>query len=446
MKTSVALIASLSVVALMGCTTYESFVKTEMKIPNVFLPPSNGFEPYSIVAYSESFNFQPVCSAAQLVKSIMPMDQFVRTYLEEDKGRDVGSEGIRESGNYSVDVTLLPEEIGAIEVGHSGTYSVTMKFTNGKVFTVNDEALNSGTLLMAMLTTPGCRASLIAFASDPTKKQFMMVNNLFRYDTEVSINKTNSTNIAADLPTPLKNLLLKKASAKFGGELAITKSAPKMYVGFRGLEQELPTELKEIAKSPDKPLDIVKLKIIADEIAANAQREQQQAVAATKVAEEIRQVANAKAEQEAKAAANAKSTAEAIATGEARAAADAQVKEAARIAESAKANETLKTDEAVMLANAASVAATDAQQAMKAVASAVTATSSNSMPANGTGPAPVAKAIDVMVYIKVANLRYSSILAVSEKPLVHQPAAHDLVGLGLPSGLRRIETVSSRKA
>ncbi|MET2548016.1 hypothetical protein [Ralstonia pseudosolanacearum] len=83
------LLSGLLASSLSGCS-YDYFVQRDMKIPYVFVPPSRDFTPYSIVAYNEEENFQTVCPTSILIEQ-MSMDDFVKTYLDDSKGKPVAS-------------------------------------------------------------------------------------------------------------------------------------------------------------------------------------------------------------------------------------------------------------------------------------------------------------------------------------------------------------------
>ncbi|QOK90243.1 hypothetical protein HF908_01185 [Ralstonia pseudosolanacearum] len=240
-----ALLSGLLASSLSGCS-YDYFVQRDMKIPYVFVPPSRDFTPYSIVAYNEEENFQTVCPTSILIEQ-MSMDDFVKTYLDDSKGKPVASLGMSESGTYTAKIDLSPAE--AIEVGaqYAGKYKATMNLKNGKVFTVNDSQLSVGSLYLAMQENEACLRNLAGFLGSRKKYRYILVSSLFRYDTDFTIESTTSASVA--ITPAVQDLILRKISSDFGRNTTKSFDAPNLYIGFRGLDQVPPDDAGKRAES-----------------------------------------------------------------------------------------------------------------------------------------------------------------------------------------------------
>lgn len=344
MKMTSALLISIVAGVLAGCSSYERFVRNELKIPNVFIPPSADFTPYSIVAYSEESNFQTVCPSALLI-SPMKWEEFYSTYLAEGRGSSVATVNASNSGTYSFDVKLLPKEIADIDIGYQGTYKIEMNFSNGRVLSANDATFTVGKLLRAMSSNAECAASLQAFALDPTKKTFMMVNSVFRYDTDIKIEPTNSITASAGLPATVKDAVLRKVSLKLGGNEKTAIYGKSLYVGFRGLTQAIP------GIGASQGANLAMLLAVSEARLAEAKAAEARAIAAAKAAEALRAAA------EEKAIANAKTALEAKSLAAERSVAEDQAKAADKVAVVARQQEQTRRAEGEKLAAEASVAA-----------------------------------------------------------------------------------------
>lgn len=405
MRISSALLIGFVAGALPGCSSYEQFVRNELKVPNVFIPPSADFTPYSIVAYSEESNFQTVCPASLLI-SPMKWDEFYNTYLAEGRGSPVATVNVSNSGTYSFDVKLFPEEVADIGIGYQGTYKIAIDFSNGRVLSANDATFTVGKLLRAMSTNAECADSLQAFALDRTKKQFMMVNSVFRYDTDIKIERTDNVTASAELPTAVKNVVLRKISLTLGGDGKTTINGKNLYVGFRGLTQAIP----DVGAS--KGANVAMLLAASEARLVEAKAAEARAIMAAKAAEEARAAA------EAKVIINARSALEAKSLAAERSAAEDQAKAADRLAAAARQQEAVSRSEGEKLAAEASAAAAIVQATKVAASGHVPAPAQPEMlPASSSGkdeapnipllesatkagPDGLVKAVDVTALVK----------------------------------------------
>ena len=294
-------LAGLMASSLSGCS-YEHFVKRDVKIPYVFVPPSKDFTPYSIVAYNEDENFQTVCPAAILIGQ-MSMDEFVRTYLDDSKGSPVGAIGVSESASYTVKVDLTPTEVAEIGVQYAGKYKATMNLKNGKVFTVNDSRFSIGSLFLAMKENEKCLLNLAGFIESRKKYRYILVNSVFRYDTDFTLESTTSASVS--LTPAVQELLLRKVSVELGKSTAKSIDAPSLYIGFRGLDQVPPGDTGKRAES------LHQARLAAQKAADEAKAAEAQAVAAgaAQKAAEARAIVYAKTAADAKAQAAAQTKA-----------------------------------------------------------------------------------------------------------------------------------------
>jgi len=287
--------------SLSGCT-YENFVKRDVKIPYVFVPPSKDFTPYSIVAYNDDENFQTVCPASILIGQ-MSMDEFTKTYLDDSKGNPVGSIGVSESASYAVKVDLTSTEVAEIGAQYAGRYKATMNLKNGKVFTVNDSRFSIGSLFLAMKENEKCLLNLAGFIGSSKKYRYILVNSVFRYDTDFTLESTTSASVT--LTPAVQELLLRKASFELGKSTAKSIDAPSLYIGFRGLDQVPPDDTGKRAES------LRQARLASDKAADEAKAAEAKAIAAgaAQKAAEARGIVYAKTAIDAKARAAAQTEA-----------------------------------------------------------------------------------------------------------------------------------------
>ncbi|MDO3524737.1 hypothetical protein [Ralstonia pseudosolanacearum] len=175
------------------------------------------------------------------------MDDFVKTYLDDSKGKPVGSLGVSESGTYTAKIDLSPAEVIEVGTQYAGKYKATMNLKNGKVFTVNDPQFSVGSLFLAMHENEACLRNLAGFMGSRKKYRYILVNSLFRYDTDFTIESTTSASVA--ITPAVQDLLLRKISAEFGKNTAKSIDAPNLYIGFRGLDQVPPDDAEKRAES-----------------------------------------------------------------------------------------------------------------------------------------------------------------------------------------------------
>ncbi|MFV0934565.1 hypothetical protein [Pseudomonas jessenii] len=214
------------VVVISGCQhTYESFVRDEMKIPNVFVPSSDEGHPYSLFMAKKGSNFEQVCSAAML------------TGLSEDQikaQRVVNTTSSHElvSGSEAIfDVELKSNDLGGLHADYAMKYGVKLGLTNGKVYSLPSVSISK--VLQKIHSTP-CAADVKVLRDGEEDVKLYIPMHMYSYDVSYRIYSEGGGGAAITLPPEVEKIILAKLGVKYNGGSDRVMSGDGLYVGFRG--------------------------------------------------------------------------------------------------------------------------------------------------------------------------------------------------------------------
>ena len=214
------------IVFVSGCQhTYESFVRDELQIPNVFIPSSNEGHPYSLFMAKKGSNFEQVCSATKL------------TGLSEDRikaARVVSDTAdttfIRESV-ASFDVELENNDLGGLDARYATKYGVRLDLSNGKVYSLPDISISE---VLQSIHSTTCAADVEVLREGEKDVKLYIPMHMYSYDVAYNIYSGGHAGTSIKLPPEVEKIVLAKLGVNYTGATDKTMSSKGLYVGFRG--------------------------------------------------------------------------------------------------------------------------------------------------------------------------------------------------------------------
>ncbi|WP_347929513.1 hypothetical protein [Pseudomonas helvetica] len=209
-----------------GCQhTYESFVREEMKIPNVFVPSSDEGHPYSLFMAKKGSNFEQVCSAAML------------TGLSEDQIK--AKRAVNKTPDYELvsgsaatfDIELKSDDLGGLYANYAMKYGVTLGLTRGRVYSLPDVSISE---VLQKINSTTCAADVAVLRDGEKDIKLYIPTHMYSYDVSYRIYSGGAGGAAIDLPPAVKKIILAKLGVKYNDGYDATTYGAGLYVGFRG--------------------------------------------------------------------------------------------------------------------------------------------------------------------------------------------------------------------
>lgn len=205
--------------------TYESFIKEELQIPNVFVPSSNEGHPYSLFMAKKGSNFEQVCSATML------------TGLSEDNIKNIRvtsrtpDTGFVRGSTANFDVELKSADVGGLNVNYAMKYRVELVLTDGKVYSLPDVSISE---VLQKIHTTTCAADVAVYRGGDESIKFYMPTHMYSYNVVYHIFSGSGGVAAIKLPPEVEKIILAKLGISYSGGSDKAMSSEGLYVGFRG--------------------------------------------------------------------------------------------------------------------------------------------------------------------------------------------------------------------
>lgn len=268
MKSIKAVVLVCAVSTLSGCMNYTKFVKRELKIPYVYIPPNNLDHPYTLVQSTPEGNYMVACPATLLTgikKEDLP---------NKLKYSDTSTFGVTNTASVTFKVKLEEEQLGALDAKYTRINKVQLSLDGGKLVTLPDVSLAE---VVKSIASTHCKDDLrILVANNPDSK-FLIPMQLYAYNIDYHIYTEDGAEVTATLPPQVTQLVLATVGLGYKSGTDITMMGRNLYVGFRGtpldatlaslLEQQSPMvvlkgvlpELTAKLKEKEKVIDVTSL-------------------------------------------------------------------------------------------------------------------------------------------------------------------------------------------
>jgi len=148
--------------------------------------------------------------------------------------------GITKTYKTEFDVKLSEKELGELAAKYKGISRIEISFDDGKVFTLPDVFVSDA---VERIKTTKCAADVKLLYTEMPDSKFFMPLVVYGYDLRYHIYMENGTDVTADLPKELTQVVLAKVGLKYENTSDTKVAGDDMYVGFRG------TPLKASLKS-----------------------------------------------------------------------------------------------------------------------------------------------------------------------------------------------------
>ncbi|CAJ2794504.1 Uncharacterised protein [Burkholderia pseudomallei] len=214
-------------IVLGGCADYTKFVEDDLKIPYVYMPPNNLDYPYTLVQSTSDGNFQTACSA--LLLTGMTQDE-IKKKLQY---HETSTFGVKNSSSTTFNVTLEKAELGTLDAKYTRINKVGLTLSNGKIVTLPDTDVSLAAIV-AKIASTSCKDNLRILSKERPDSTFYIPMQLYSYDIQYHIYTDDGTDVTAELPKEVTQLVLAKAGLSFDSATDATMSGDGLYVGFRG--------------------------------------------------------------------------------------------------------------------------------------------------------------------------------------------------------------------
>lgn len=208
-----------------GCNSYEKFVRNELKVPYVYLPPNNAHHPYTLFMYSKQGNFQAICSATQITALTEPQ---IRANLAVG---NMANYGMKSAESTSVSVRLSKAEIGSAEGKYGNINRVQLTLSDGKLYTM--PSVNISEAIDNISATP-CLANARIYLAENPKAKFFLPTEVFGYDVRYRIFTSDGVDVTGEVPAELQKIVLGKAGVTYTADESVHMGGDGLYIGFRG--------------------------------------------------------------------------------------------------------------------------------------------------------------------------------------------------------------------
>lgn len=238
MKHQIALIAMIAMYNLSSCMSYEKLIKSELKIPYVFIPPNNLDLPYSLQQLTKDGNFQRACTASQLTGL---SDKELSNQLRFSKTSTLG---ISEKASTSFNVKVSKEEIGTLDIKYTRISKIRLELKNGQIATLPEVNISN---VANNISFTKCRDNVRLLLKERPDSRFYIPVQVYSYDINYQIFLEDGADVTAELSEDLSKVVLAKAGISYKSSKDLTISGNNIYVGFRGtpLIATLPKLLKK---------------------------------------------------------------------------------------------------------------------------------------------------------------------------------------------------------
>jgi hypothetical protein len=215
--------------AMGGCTSYEKSVRENLKIPHVFVPPNDAYQPYTLLHYDGKSNFTPVCSVELLTnKTKDDLNKIIES-------RRIVDLRIRRNSDIKFEINLNSDDLGEVHAKYNDISAITISFTNGRQ--LNFPTIEVADIYAAFKSTR-CADNIRIFSNELETSRFLLPIVVFGYDLDYKVFTKSGGNITGELPEEVMKLVAAEIDINFVSSNSLKMAGNGVYIGFRGLPVE----------------------------------------------------------------------------------------------------------------------------------------------------------------------------------------------------------------
>lgn len=214
-------------VAISGCASkqYSDYIRDDLKVPYVYMPPNNLGHPYTLVQSTYDGNYQTACSASQLT------GLSEKEILEQRQVNYLGDVDLIRNFSASINVDVSKEDVGTLGNKYAGNKRVELRLDNGKIFTLPGVDLDD---VVKRIASGKCKDNIRILLAGRPDSEFLMPLQMFSYNVQYRIYSEGGIDVTADLPKEVTKIILAKVGVGYKSASDISIAADDLYVGFRG--------------------------------------------------------------------------------------------------------------------------------------------------------------------------------------------------------------------
>ncbi|MBU1668693.1 hypothetical protein KKC13_09750 [bacterium] len=229
--------------------TYEENIHQKMKIPYVFVPPTNAYPPYTLLHYVEGEGFQQVCQAT----SILNVEPEKLPLIQVES--DIANTEISKNHMGVYGVHLTKEEIGTANIAYGKVKEVRVSLSNGKQISMPSVSISQA---FKNMEEGPCADDIRVFDANIENSKFYIPREVYKYTMKYSIIDQDGINITAGLSSSLQKVILAKAGINISDTEGMKIEGEDLFIGFRGIPVNLNTpEVKALRSTT--VLDVTEL-------------------------------------------------------------------------------------------------------------------------------------------------------------------------------------------
>lgn len=229
--------------------TYEQNIHEKMRIPYVFVPPTNAYPPYTLLHYVEGEGFQQVCQATSIL-NVEP-EKLPEIQVESDIANTEISKN--HVGVYGVHLTK--EEIGTANIAYGKVKEVRIALSNGKQISMPSVSISQ---VFKNMEEGPCADDIRVFDANIENSKFYIPRQVYKYTLKYSIIDQDGVNITAGLSKSLQKVILAKAGINISDTEGMGMDGKDLFIGFRGIPVNLDTPDIKASRS-STVLDVTEL-------------------------------------------------------------------------------------------------------------------------------------------------------------------------------------------
>ena len=206
--------------------TYEQNIHQKMRIPYVFVPPTNAYPPYTLLHYVKGQGFQQVCQAT----SILNVDAEKVPELQVES--DIANTEISKNHVGVYGVHLSKKEIATANIAYGKIKEVRVALSNGKQVSMPSVSISDA---FKNMTEGKCADDIKIFDTNIENSKFYIPREVYQYTMKYSIIDSNGINVTAELSPNLQKIILAKAGINISDTQGMNMEGKNLFIGFRGI-------------------------------------------------------------------------------------------------------------------------------------------------------------------------------------------------------------------
>jgi len=226
MKKMVVLLLVSCIIFLNGCgSTYQKFVKKELQIPNVYMPPNNADHPYTLFAFRKNSNFQSICPATLLTG--LSEEEILR----QRKENDIAAFGVAKNSSAKFDIKLEKSDIGDFDAKYSRINKLELTLNEGKVYSLPNVGVSQ---VVDKIKSTHCKEDVKVMLEENPDLKFYIPTHLYAFSLQYHIYTEDGVDVTAELPNELTKTIMGKVGLNYTSTSDMKMTGKNLYVGFRG--------------------------------------------------------------------------------------------------------------------------------------------------------------------------------------------------------------------